>query len=145
MSTSRSSRASSGGSRRSRAPPVSACSSAMPSPRTRRGCTRSTPRTPRSRAWRAPEMPRPAGSGWQFRYAFATDKKGRHTIDITDPAKPRLAATVPLAHAKNVYIARTYAYVANGEDGLAIVDIERPEKPFLDQEFKEELKDVHDV
>jgi hypothetical protein len=28
-----------------------------------------------------------------------------------------------------VYVARTYAYVAGGKQGLAIVDVERPERP----------------
>jgi hypothetical protein len=32
-----------------------------------------------------------------------------------------------------VYVARTYAYVAGGAQGLVIVDVERPEHPFVDQ------------
>ena len=32
-----------------------------------------------------------------------------------------------------MYVARTYAYVANGPEGLAIVDVENPERPHLDQ------------
>jgi hypothetical protein len=81
----------------------------------------------------------------QFRYAFVTDAKGLHTIDITDPAKPRLAASVPVADARNVYVARTYAYVAGGKQGVVIVDVERPEKPFIDQVFQDGLHDVYDV
>ena len=34
-----------------------------------------------------------------------------------------------------MYVARTYAYIANGLDGLAIVDVENPERPRLDQMF----------
>ncbi len=34
-----------------------------------------------------------------------------------------------------MYVARTYAYVANGPEGLAIIDIENPERPFIDQMF----------
>jgi hypothetical protein len=34
-----------------------------------------------------------------------------------------------------LYIARTYAYVANGPQGLAIIDVENPERPFIDQMF----------
>ena len=34
-----------------------------------------------------------------------------------------------------LYVARTYAYVADGADGLAIIDIEKPEQPKLDQMF----------
>jgi len=88
---------------------------------------------------------KPTGIAVQFRYAFVTDAKGLHTIDITDPAKPRLAASVPIEDARNVYVARTYAYVAGGKQGVVIVDIERPEKPFIDQVFHDDLHDVHDV
>jgi hypothetical protein len=34
-----------------------------------------------------------------------------------------------------LYVARTYAYVADGSEGLAIVDVENPEAPHLDQMF----------
>ena len=33
-------------------------------------------------------------------------------------------ATVPLEDARNIYVARTYAYVAGGKQGLVIVDVE---------------------
>jgi hypothetical protein len=42
---------------------------------------------------------------------------------------------VKLRHATKLYVARTYAYIANGADGLAIVDVENPERPKLDQHF----------
>ncbi len=56
-------------------------------------------------------------------------------------------ALVPLEDARNVYVARTYAYVAAGKQGLAIVDVERPDQPKLDQFFTAEghLNDVNDV
>ncbi len=88
---------------------------------------------------------KPTGIAVQFRYAFVTDARGLHTIDITDPSKPRLAATVPIKDARNVYVARTYAYVAGGEEGVVIVDVEKPEKPFIDQLFHDDLHDVYDV
>jgi hypothetical protein len=34
-----------------------------------------------------------------------------------------------------VYVARTYAYVANGSEGIAIIDVENPGRPFIDQMF----------
>ncbi len=73
----------------------------------------------------------------QFRYAFVTDDDGLKVIDITEPTKPRLipGAFVPLINAQRFYLARTYAYVANGSDGLAIIDIENPEKPKLVEMF----------
>jgi hypothetical protein len=73
----------------------------------------------------------------QFRYGFVCDADGLKVLDLTFPERPRLVAgaAVPLAHANDVYLARTYAYVAAGAQGLAIVDIERPEQPKLDQTF----------
>jgi hypothetical protein len=81
------------------------------------------------------EFKNPRAVGVQFRYAFVTDDEGLKVVDITDPAKPKLipAATVPLKHAQRFYLARTYAYVADGEDGLAFIDITNPEKPKLEQ------------
>ena len=68
-------------------------------------------------------------SALQFRYLFVTDAEGLKTIDVTDPKQPRLVAgnTIALRDAHRVYLARTYAYVAAGADGVVIVDIERPE------------------
>ena len=94
---------------------------------------------------KVPEIHSATGIGVQFRYAFVTDKEGLHVVDITDPAAPRIAAHVEIEDAKNVYVARTYAYVAAGEHGLVIVDIEKAEKPFIDQTITEGLHDVHDV
>jgi hypothetical protein len=73
----------------------------------------------------------------QFRYAFVTDDDGMKVLDITDPDRPvpiRNAA-VRLNHAGRLYVARTYAYVANGPEGLAIIDVENPEAPRLDQMY----------
>jgi hypothetical protein len=73
----------------------------------------------------------------QFRYAFVTDDDGMKVLDITDPDRPVpvRGAVVRLREAKRLYVARTYAYVANGSEGLAIIDIENPERPRLDQMF----------
>jgi hypothetical protein len=73
----------------------------------------------------------------QFRYAFITDDDGLKVVDITDPDRPipLPRATLPLRTAGRLYVARTYAYVANGGEGLAIVDVENPEAPRLDQMF----------
>jgi len=65
----------------------------------------------------------------QFRYLFACDAEGVKVIDITDVRKPAVKGTVPLSDARDIYVARTYAYIAAGARGLAIVDIERPEQP----------------
>ena len=54
---------------------------------------------------------------------------------------------VPLADARNIYVARTYAYVSAGRQGLAIIDVEKPDAPKLDQLFNADgqLNDVNDV
>jgi hypothetical protein len=73
----------------------------------------------------------------QFRYGFITDDDGLKVVDLTEPTRPAPIprATVRLNHAGRLYVARTYAYVANGPQGLAIVDVENPESPRLDQMF----------
>ncbi len=77
----------------------------------------------------------PRAVGVQFRYLFVTDDEGFKVLDITEPTKPRLipGAFIPLKHAQRFYLARTYAYVADGADGLAFIDITNPEKPRLEQ------------
>ncbi len=85
----------------------------------------------------------------QFRYAFVVDDDGLKVIDVTMPEQARVVegAFVPLGHAHDVYVARTYAYVGNGPEGIAIIDVEQPEHPRLDQKFNAEgkLNDVHQV
>ncbi len=73
----------------------------------------------------------------QVRYAFVTDDDGLKVLDITAPTRPAPVPTgvVPLADPHRLYVARTYAYVANGREGLAIIDITNPEKPRLDQMY----------
>ena len=65
----------------------------------------------------------------QFRYVFVCSKRGLEVVDVTDVRKPIMKAVVPFAEARDVYVARTYAYVAAGRQGLAIIDVERPEQP----------------
>jgi len=85
----------------------------------------------------------------QFRYAFVLDADGLKVLDVTVPRTPRLVpgAQVALPDARGIYLARTYAYVAAGREGLAIVDVERPEHPLLQQKFDGggALNDAYDV
>lgn len=83
----------------------------------------------------------------QFRYAFVTDSQGLKVIEITNPEAPVFRSTVPIHDARGVYVSRTYAYVAAGHEGIAIVDVEKPEAPFIDQMYNADgkLHDVHDV
>jgi hypothetical protein len=87
-------------------------------------------------------------SALQFRYLFVTDRKGLEVIDVTDKKHPQLLdGAIALQDAQRVYLARTYAYVAAGKQGLAIVDIEKPEHMKLHQLFDGggALQDVRDV
>ena len=85
----------------------------------------------------------------QFRYAFVLDGEGLKVLDVTQPASPRMVAgaSVEVPDARSLYLARTYAYVAAGSRGLAIVDVERPEKPRLEQTFDAggQINDARDV
>jgi hypothetical protein len=94
-------------------------------------------------------LPDPRASALQFRYLFVTDADGLKAVDVTHPAKPVLIAgnTISLASAHRVYVARTYAYVAAGTEGLAIVDVKNPEAMRLAQKFNGDgaLKDSRDV
>jgi hypothetical protein len=96
----------------------------------------------------APHLVQPRAVAVQFRYAFVTDAEGVKVIDVTTPARPRpVPAAVKLAEAHGIYLARTYAYVAAGKQGLAILDIERPETPVLDQLYDAggAINDARDV
>ena len=42
---------------------------------------------------------------------------------------------MPLADARNIYVARTYAYVSAGKQGVALIDVEKHEAPELEQLF----------
>ena len=94
-------------------------------------------------------LPGARASMQQFRYLFVTDGEGLKVIDITRPERARLVpgAVVPLQDAHKVFVSRTYAFVAAGAAGLAIVDVEKPEAPKLYQLFDGggTLKDARDV
>ena len=84
----------------------------------------------------------PRAVGVQFRYGFVTDDEGFKVLDLAEPARPKLipGAFVPLKNAQRFYLARTYAYVADGADGLAFIDISNPEKPRLEQLYSADGK-----
>jgi len=89
------------------------------------------------------------GLAIQFRYAFVVDREGLKVLDVTSLAHPRVVpgASLPLDDARNIYVARTYAYVAGGKQGLVILDLEKPEHPRIDQVFNAaaEINDARDV
>ncbi|MCB9876743.1 MAG: hypothetical protein H6835_03985 [Planctomycetes bacterium] len=83
---------------------------------------------------------KPTSVAVQFRYAFVTTARGLEVVDVTVPAKMALVdgATVALEDARNVCVAREYAYVAAGATGVAIVDVTVPTAPKLLQDFTAE-------
>ena len=91
----------------------------------------------------------PTSIAVQFRYAFVTDADGLEVIDVTTPERMQkvAGASVPIADARNVYVARTYAYVSAGAAGVAVVDVEVPTAPRLLTSFTADgvLADVNQV
>jgi hypothetical protein len=97
----------------------------------------------------APALNDPRGIAVQFRYAFVVDREGLKVLDVTDLSQPKpvVNALVPFEDARNIYVARTYAYVSAGKQGVAIVDVENPSVPKLNEFFTADgqLNDVNDV
>jgi hypothetical protein len=97
----------------------------------------------------APALNGPRAVAIQFRYAFVVDRDGLKVLDVTNLAQPKIVpnALVAFEDARNVYVARTYAYISAGKQGMAIVDVEKPDAPKLDQVFTAngQLDDVNDV
>ena len=85
----------------------------------------------------------------QFRYLWVTDAEGVKLFDVTDMRNPVAMpqATVPLADARRIYVARTYAYVAAKRDGLVILDVTKPLAPKIYQRVTLDgtLDDAEDV
>lgn len=83
----------------------------------------------------------------QFRYGFVCDRRGITVLDMTDLTHPSPRAMLPLRDARNIYLARTYAYVAAGAQGLVIIDITNPEASYIDQVFNAGgcINDLNDV
>ena len=83
----------------------------------------------------------------QFRYGFVCDEHGVQVIDTTHLAQPRYVTGIELEEAHNIYVARTYAYVAAGSQGLVILDVKNPADPKIDQVFDAGgcINDLHDV
>lgn len=107
----------------------------------------SDPDTPRLAAVR--ELRDARASAVQFRYLWVTDAEGVKLFDITRLRNPVAVpeATVPLADARRMYIARTYAYVAAKQDGLVILNVTNPRSPKIYQKVTLDgaLNDAEDV
>lgn len=77
------------------------------------------------------QLKNPKSISVQFRYAFVVDDEGLKVFDVTALDKPQLVsgATVAIEDARDVFVCKTFAYVAAGRNGLVIVDITKPESP----------------
>ena len=98
----------------------------------------------------APDLTEPQGLAVQFRYAVCCRSSG---TESTRCHRPRTSShhpgsrVTPIDDARNVAVSRTYAYVSAGKNGVALVNVEQPEHPRLDQMFTAggQLNDVNDV
>src|SRR5689334_21420627 len=56
---------------------------------------------------------------------------GLKTLDVSDPSHAHVidGASVKVYNANDVYVARTYAYVAALNNGIGIIDVKDPERP----------------
>jgi hypothetical protein len=69
----------------------------------------------------------------QFQYLFVMDPQGLKVLNIANPLQPKPipGAVVPLKTPHRFYVAREYLYAADGAEGLAVINIEKPENPRL--------------
>ncbi len=83
------------------------------------------------------ELKKPKAVAVQFRYAFVCDDEGVKVVDITLKEGPKVIPNnlIRLSGANDIYVARTYAYVAAGSQGMVIIDAENPEKMVLEKIF----------
>jgi hypothetical protein len=88
-------------------------------------------------------------SAIQFRYLWVTDADGVKLFDVTNLRNPVAipSGTIPLTDARRLYLARTYAYIAGGAEGLVIVNVTNPTKPIIyrKESFGGALNDAQDV
>jgi hypothetical protein len=94
-----------------------------------------------------PLLKHPHAVQCQFRYAYVADEEGLKILDITQLDCPKVISKLPVEDVHSMYLARTYAYLAAGKQGLVILNIENPLKPFVDQIYNADgcINDLHDV
>ncbi len=85
----------------------------------------------------------------QFRYAFVIDESGLSVVDITFPDRIRRVpdATIGITTAQHITVTKTYAYISAKEQGLVIVDVEKPEnpQPFLTWNAEGQINDLRQM
>ena len=94
-------------------------------------------------------MDDPRASALQFRYLWVTTARGLEVLDVTHLDAPVAVpgAVIAMADARKVYVARTYAYVAGKAEGLYIIDVKQPEHPRVYMRYTADgkMNDVEDV
>jgi hypothetical protein len=97
----------------------------------------------------APNVVKPRAIAVQFRYAFVVDSSGLKVINVTNPKNPEPVdrAAMSISDARNIYVARTYAYISAGAQGLIIADVENPEHPSRVQTYNDDgkINDLNDT
>ena len=95
------------------------------------------------------DLPGARATAVQFRYLYASTNRGFQVVDITQPEQPVVLkdAVVGLQDAQKIHVARTYAYVAAGAEGLAIINVTQADNPKLLTRFTANgsLNDARDV
>ncbi|MHC4409089.1 MAG: LVIVD repeat-containing protein, partial [Planctomycetota bacterium] len=89
----------------------------------------------------------------QFRWIFIACDHGLISADVTPEPDgsfkkdAKLGSKIPLRDARGVYVAKTYAYVAAGRDGIVIVDITKPDAMKKVQRFTADgrIRDANDI
>ncbi|WP_034158554.1 LVIVD repeat-containing protein [Sphingomonas sp. ERG5] len=88
-------------------------------------------------------------SAIQFRYLWVTDAEGVKLFDVTRLRNPVAvpSGAIPLGDARRLYVARTYAYIAAGTDGLVIANVTNPTRPviYARESFGGRMNDTQDV
>jgi hypothetical protein len=95
----------------------------------------------------APFLKHPHAVQVQFRYAYVCDAEGVKVLEVSDLAQPRPVSMLRMPEARNIYLGRTYAYVAAGKQGLVILDIKQADRPRIDQVYNANgcINDTNDV
>ncbi|MBO9713243.1 hypothetical protein [Sphingomonas sp.] len=88
-------------------------------------------------------------SAIQFRYLWVSDAEGVKLFDVTNLRNPVAvpSGTIAMPDAKRIYVARTYAYIAGGAQGLVVVNVTNPTQPkwYGAYTFGGQLTDARDV
>jgi len=91
--------------------------------------------------------PIPSPPGGEGRYAYVTGEWGLEIFDISQTLGiPRHIGEIPTpGTAENVSVQNGYAYVADGEAGVQIIDVRQPKSPQFVTNYRDGLTYVHKI